>query len=123
MLEMLPTLPDKLISPLSDAGFGTLNTEKGALPLVGLDVRARLDGLIAGVELTQTFVNSHDQPLEATYIFPLPDRAAVTSFRLEVAGRVVEGELLERGQARRTYDAAIKAGHRADIVEVEHAGE
>src|SRR5262249_35178744 len=65
---------------------------------------------------------SHDQPLEATYIFPLPDRAAVTSFRLEVAGRVIEGELQERSQARQQYDAAIQAGHRAAIAEEERAG-
>src|SRR5204862_592298 len=70
----------------------------------------------------QTFVNTHAEPLEATYIFPLPDRAAVTSFRLEVAGRVVEGQLKERGAARRDYDQAIQAGHRAAITEEERPG-
>jgi len=29
-------------------------------------------------------VNTFDQPIEATYIFPLPDRAAVTSLVLTV---------------------------------------
>src|SRR4029077_9171448 len=70
----------------------------------------------------QTFVNTHAEPLEATYVFPLPDRAAVTSFRLEVAGRIVEGELKERGQARQDYDRAIRAGHRAAITEEERPG-
>ena len=37
----------------------------------------------------------------------LPDRAAVTRFRLEVAGRVVEGVLKERGAARQEYDRAL----------------
>ena len=74
------------------------------------------------VTLQQTFVNTHDEPLEATYIFPLPDRAAVTRFRLEVAGRVVEGVLKERGAARREYDQAIQAGHRAAITEEERPG-
>jgi Ca-activated chloride channel family protein len=105
-----------------DAGFGTLSTTKGALPLAALAVQARLDGLIAGVEVCQTFINAHDEPLEATYIFPLPDRAAVTSFRLEVAGRVVEGELQERTKARQQYDEAIMGGHRAAIAEEERAG-
>ena len=58
----------------------------------------------------QTFVNATDEPLEATYIFPLPDRAAVTEFRMEVAGRVVEGVLKERGQARREYGQAMRRG-------------
>ena len=62
-----------------------------------MDVQARIDGLVVQIDLQQTFVNTHAEALEATYIFPLPDRAAVTRFRLEVAGRVVEGELKERG--------------------------
>src|SRR5262249_33264834 len=52
-----------------------------------------------------------------TYIFPLPDRAAVTRFRMEVAGRVIEGVLQERAQARKEYEQAIQAGHRAAITE------
>src|SRR5215472_12223193 len=121
MLDTLPALPDlgSPFPPDADAGFGALTTARGALPLSALDVRARIDGLIAAVEVVQTFVNGHDEPLEATYIFPLPDRSAVTSFRLEVAGRVVEGQLQERGQARREYDAAVQAGLRAAIAEEE----
>jgi Ca-activated chloride channel family protein len=110
------------LPPPDDAGFGALQTEKGALPLKALDVQARIDGLLAEMRLTQTFVNAHAEPLEATYIFPLPDRAAVTRFRLEVAGRIVEGELKERGAARREYDEAIKEGHRAAITEEERPG-
>jgi Ca-activated chloride channel family protein len=102
-----------------EAGFGALKTERGCLPLKALDVQARIDGLIARVMLTQTFVNTHAEALEAMYIFPLPDRAAVTRFRLEVAGRIVEGELKERGAARQEYDKAIQAGHRAAIAEEE----
>jgi Ca-activated chloride channel family protein len=108
--------------PDREAGFGALATERGPLPLKALDVAARVDGLLVEIRLSQTFFNTHEQPLEATYIFPLPDRAAVTRFRLEVAGRVVEGELKERGQARRDYDQAIKAGHRAAITEEERPG-
>jgi Ca-activated chloride channel family protein len=105
-----------------DAGFGALTTARGCLPLKSLDVRVRLNGLVAGVALTQTFVNAHDEPLEATYVFPLPDRAAVTRFRLEVAGRVIEGALKERGAARREYDQALRDGHRAAITEEERPG-
>jgi Ca-activated chloride channel family protein len=102
-LPRCPALQDD-----SEAGFGALTTERGCLPLQALDVQARIDGLIARVLLTQTFVNVHAEALEATYIFPLPDRAAVTHFRLEVAGRVIEGELKERGAARQEYDQAIQ---------------
>ena len=106
----------------ADAGFGALETARGPLPLKALDVQATIDGLLVRIDVAQTFVNTHAEPLEATYIFPLPNRAAVTRFRLEVAGRVVEGLLKERGAARREYDQAIQAGHRAAITEEERPG-
>src|SRR5215470_13946479 len=83
-----------------EAGFGTLATEKGHLPLVAMDVKASIVGLVAHVHLAQTFANVFREPLEATYIFPLPDRAGVVRFRMEVNGRIVEGEIKERGEAR-----------------------
>src|SRR5580704_5669942 len=113
---------DRLTALDDDKGFGALVTPQGPLPLKTLDVHTNIEGLIAETSLTQTFVNTHKEPLEATYIFPLPDRAAVTRFRLEVAGRIVEGELKERAAARREYDQAIQDGHRAAITEEERPG-
>src|SRR5947207_9689669 len=105
-----------------DEGLGALVTDKGPLPLKAVDVHAQLGGLIAEVTLSQTFVNTHEEALEAIYVFPLPDRAAVTSFRMEVAGRLIEGILKERGAARQEYDEALEAGHRAGITEEERPG-
>lgn len=121
-LPALPSLDDLPQSATDDAGFGTLQTVHGGLPLEAVEVATRLDGLIASTDLRQTFVNPFPEPVEATYIFPLPDRAAVTAFRLEVADRVVEGQLQERAQARQTYDRAIADGHRAAIAEEDRPG-
>jgi Ca-activated chloride channel family protein len=103
-LPLLDDLPEPSTASTHvehDRGFGALETARGRLPLTALDVEGRIDGLLSQATVRQTFVNATDEPLEATYIFPLPDRAAVTYFRMEVAGRVVEGVLKERGQARR----------------------
>jgi len=105
-----------------EAGFGALETERGLLPLIALDVDARVSGVVASIEVAQTFVNTTGVAIEATYTFPLPDRAAVHRFRMEVAGRVIEGVVDERGAAREQYDEAIAAGHRAAITEEERAG-
>ncbi|MFI7447051.1 VIT domain-containing protein [Nonomuraea sp. NPDC049714] len=104
-------------APLPDAGFGALRTERGNLPLDSVDVAARIAGLDAGVEVTQGFRNPFDVTLEATYVFPLPDRAAVTAFTMEADDRVIEGVLKERGQARADYDRALREGRRAAIAE------
>ena len=103
----------------ADASFGSLATARGHLPLEAMDVHARAVGLDIRIDLRQTFRNTLAEPIEATYIFPLPDRGAVTGFRLRVGERVIEGVIDERGQARQAYDDAIRAGHRAAIAEEE----
>jgi Ca-activated chloride channel homolog len=122
----LPLLPDdelaRILPADDEGGVGALATERGNLPLEAIDVRAAVAGLLARTELAQTFVNPYDEPIEATYIFPLPDRAAVTGFRMEVAGRVVEGVLEERAKARAAYDEAVASGRRASIAEEERPG-
>jgi Ca-activated chloride channel homolog len=123
MTSYLPLLTDTELGEAGgEAGIGTVATGRGNLPLQAVDVDATLTGLVARVALTQTFGNRFDQPLEATYIFPLPDRAAVSEFRMEVGERVVEGVLKERGQARADYDAALEEGRRASIAEEERPG-
>ncbi|MFT7834614.1 VIT domain-containing protein [Saccharothrix sp. BKS2] len=108
--------------PTEDDGLGCLRTERGNLPLEALDVHATVTGLASRTTITQTFHNPHDEPLEATYVFPLPARAAVTALRVEADGRVVEGVLKERGQARADYDRALSDGKRAAIAEEERPG-
>ncbi|MCB0931169.1 MAG: VWA domain-containing protein [Mycobacterium sp.] len=105
--------------PDEGAGLGALRTERGNLPLDRIDIKADITGLTARVELAQDFLNHFDEPLEATYIFPLPDRGAVTAMRMTADGREVIAELQERGAARRTYDEAIGSGRRASIAEEE----
>jgi len=102
-----------------EAGFGCLDTARGGLPLRRLAVDGRITGLLYRLTVAQTFVNVHADPLEATYIFPLPARAGVTRFQLRVGERVIEGVLKERGAAREEYDQAIRQGHRAAIAEEE----
>ncbi|HET9289563.1 MAG TPA: VIT domain-containing protein, partial [Actinomycetes bacterium] len=122
MTSYLPLLNDDELGAAGEAGVGAIVTERGNLPLQAIVVDANLTGLVARIVLTQTFGNRFDQPLEASYIFPLPDRAAVTEFRMEVGDRVVEGVLKERGQARADYDTAVKEGRRAAIAEEERPG-
>ncbi|MEV4704261.1 VIT domain-containing protein [Actinoplanes sp. NPDC049316] len=120
-LSVTPMEPAELgrIRILPDAGVGALHTDRGNLPLDRLDVRARISGLVARTTVTTEFVNAHDTALEATYVFPLPDRAAVTAMTMTAGGRTVEAELQERAAAREAYDRAIEAGQRASIAEEE----
>jgi Ca-activated chloride channel family protein len=121
IISVTPMEPGELgrVRILPDAGLGALRTDRGNLPLDRLDVQAAINGLVARTTVTAEYVNAHDVALEATYIFPLPDRAAVTGMTMTADGRTVEAELQERAQARQAYDRAIAAGQRASIAEEE----
>ncbi len=98
-------------------GTGVLTSDGGNLPLVAMTIDADITALVAGMVVCQTFRNPHRSPVEATYIFPLPDRAAVTGFEVTIGTRHITGVLEERQAARDTYDAALAAGQRAAILE------
>jgi Ca-activated chloride channel homolog len=103
----------------AERGFGAMTSPHGHLPLGAMSVRADLAGLVSSVSVRQTFRNCHSVTIEATYIFPLPDRSAVTDFAVTLGGRRIVGTLQERQAARDNYDAAMEAGRRAAIVEEE----
>jgi Ca-activated chloride channel family protein len=105
------------VRPLPGGGLGALETARGNLPLDSVDVTAKISGLSADLTVVQGYRNPFDVTLEATYVFPLPPRAAVTAFQMEADGHVVEGVLKERGQARADYDRALAEGRRAAIAE------
>jgi Ca-activated chloride channel homolog len=108
------------LTPLAVAG--RLGDDDSPLPLAAVHIDTVIRGLVATTTVRQAFRNNRTAGIEATYVFPLPDRAGVTAFRAELAGRPVEGELRERGDARAEYDAGIAAGHRAAIAEEERSG-
>lgn len=123
---MSVSLPITSCVPIPDDqkenGFGALRTHRGNLPLKALAVQSHIEGLIARTVMTQSFVNVLDEPLEATYIFPLPDQAAVTRFIMRIGERTIEAKLKERGAARREYIDALEKGHRATIAEEDRPG-
>ena len=92
-----------------------------ALPLARVDIRARVAERVAEVTLQQTFVNDHDEPIEAVYIFPLSGGCAVSDFTMTVAGNTVKGVLAEREEARAQYEEALEHGKRAALMEQERS--
>ncbi|MCA9214569.1 MAG: VWA domain-containing protein [Planctomycetales bacterium] len=100
-----------------NAGFGALQTDAGCLPLAAMCVKAQATGLLAEIVVRQEFYNPTDDSLEATYIFPLPPRAAVTQLKMHVAGKTIESQLKERSEARQAYREAVRRGNQAALLE------
>jgi len=89
------------------------------VPLKHTAVRTNIIGPLCDVEVTQQFHNTHTRPVEALYVFPLPEDAAVTALTLTIGERVIQGEVREREQAQRDYAAARDAGQGAALLEQE----
>lgn len=87
------------------------------LPLKGVECRFRVAGPLATVEVDQIFLQSHPQPLDVTYLFPLPGQAAVYRCEMIVQGRVVAAVVESVEEARAKFEKAKQEGYRAGLVE------
>jgi Ca-activated chloride channel homolog len=108
---------------LTDPGeLPVLKVASGArdpFPLRHTDVKATLSGFTADVTVRQTYSNPYEKPIEATYIFPLPENAAVYSMKIVIGEREIEAVVKERGAARREYEEARREGYSAALLEQE----
>ncbi len=89
------------------------------VPLVGVEVTAEVRGAASRVRLTQRYRNAETQPIEAVYVFPLDEGAALCGFEAQVGERRIVGSVAERDAAFETYDDALSAGHGAFLLDQE----
>jgi Ca-activated chloride channel family protein len=82
-------------------------------------VDINVTGFMQAVQVTQTFRNPFSTPVEAIYVFPLPDDAAVHAMELHAGARTIKAEIQKRAQARATYEQAKAEGRRAALLDQE----
>jgi Ca-activated chloride channel family protein len=95
----------------------TPDGKQQAFPLQHTEVMAKIAGNVSRVEVTQTFANPFDQPLEAIYVFPLPDEAGVDDMEIKVGDRIIRGTIKQRQEAQKIYQQAKQAGKTAGLLE------
>ncbi|NOK16906.1 VIT domain-containing protein [Corallococcus carmarthensis] len=83
------------------------------------EVDAEVSGFLASVTVTQVFENPYASPLEALYVFPLPEMAAVDGMEMHLGERVIQGVIQTREQARDTYERAKAEGKTAALLDQE----
>jgi len=71
-------------------------------------VKVAISDQIATTHVDQVFVNEASFPVEGTYIFPLPEDAAIASFDMWVDGQKLEGKLLGKQEARAIYEEIVR---------------
>ena len=89
------------------------------IPLLHSNVNMNISGLVSRTHIKQKFKNSSDNWIEAVYVFPLPETAAVDHLRMYIGDRVINGEIKERAQAKRIYETAKRQGIKTSLIEQE----
>jgi len=121
-LLFLPQVFANQTSGENGGGYLKLFDQEGAeynSLLLSTDVSLDVTAMTARVSLRQKFTNPTQQWMNARYIFPLPEMAAVHAMTMIVGDRVIRGEVQEKQQARKTYEKAKASGKRASLVESE----
>ncbi|WP_375510773.1 VIT domain-containing protein [uncultured Nostoc sp.] len=93
--------------------------EQLGFPLKHTEVLAKIAGNLSRVEVSQSFENPFTQPLEAVYIFPLPDEAAVDNMEIKIGDRSIKGNIKKREEAVAIYEKAKQEGRTAGLLEQE----
>lgn len=88
-----------------------------AAPMLETAFDVEVGGLLAQTRLVQRFQNVSDRWVDAVYVFPLPEDAAVHELELVAGERRIRGEIQPRGQARTRFEQARAAGQRSALVE------
>jgi len=107
----------------SKPSLGGLYVQTGekqlVFPLKHTEVLSKIAGNVSRVEVTQTFENSFNEALEAIYVFPLPDEAAVDDMEIKIGERIIKGNIKKREEAKEIYEQARREGRTAGLLEQE----
>ncbi|MEG4406104.1 VIT domain-containing protein [Microcoleus sp. MON2_D5] len=96
-------------------------TSEQVFPLKQTEVKAKIAGNISRVEVVQKFENPFPESIEAVYIFPLPDEAAVDDMEIKIGSRTIKADIKLREEALEIYEQARKQGRSAGLLEQERS--
>lgn len=72
------------------------------------NVDLRIQDQFAVTTTEQVFFNPSRGRLEGYFAFPVPQGAVVKDFKMEINGKLTEGELLDAGKARKIYEDIVR---------------
>lgn len=90
---------DPLGKPWSSTQYASVDQ----IPLKYTSVESHIAWFVSRTYVTQVFENTADVPVEATYMFPLPNEAAVDHMEMKIWERVVEWTIEKKAVAEQRY--------------------
>lgn len=99
-------LPPTLPRPIPPSPRPPPREPQYQIPTV--EVQATIVDQSAQVQVQQVFENTGSTTLEAVFVFPLPDEAAISGLTLLVDNQELTGKLHRREEARRIYEEIVR---------------
>ena len=87
---------------------GRADEKDHAVHLAKHGVKVRIAGNVARTEIDEVFSNDTNDELEGIYRFPLPHGAQIERLALEVDGKLVDGEFIDKAKAAAIWRGAIQ---------------
>ncbi|XP_045834014.1 protein mono-ADP-ribosyltransferase PARP4 isoform X2 [Meles meles] len=103
--------------PSSNIKSGLQDVSGNSVPLEDVHIKGKIIDFVAQVIVFQTYTNQSSVPIEARYIFPLDEKAAVCGFEAFINGKHIVGEVKEKEAAHHEYREAITQGHGAYLMD------
>ena len=89
---------------------GSLGVERFPLVIRRQEVRVTIEGDLAVTETVQEFFNPASEIMEGIYRLRIPRDAVLQRFAVDRDGTLVDGVVVERKTARKTYEQQVYAG-------------
>ena len=80
-------------------------------------VQVTINNTAAVTTIEQVFKNQTNRPLEATFVFPIPEGATVSDFSLWIEGEKTKGAVLEKDEARAIYESIVRRVEDPGLIE------
>lgn len=93
--------------------LGLVTRDGKTVALRGVEVDARILGLVAETSLSQQYRNDTSANLEVAYTFPLPVDGVLLDFEATLGSRIYRGHVITRRDAETKYEQAIEQGDAA----------
>ena len=114
----MSAIPSAVLNIRGDAS----PTGSTGLTLQGVDVQARLDGLLLRTTLRQRYRNSTGRLIETVYTFPLAHGASLMGLSVTLGDKRLSGAVIEKQEATQRYEQAIDEGDTPVLVEQSSPG-
>lgn len=86
------------------------------LPMLDSQISVNIEGDMATVEITQSFLNDGQMPLEAEYLFPLNQHAAIYGMEMRVGDEIIQAVIREKEVAVAEFEQAAQEGKAAALL-------